>query len=71
MICFMGVFVCKNVFGREGKCVENIQAVSKTQESLSFFLFLFGGARAFYSPDTDYEATALQGPPPVKLLRWV
>ena len=34
LICFVSVFVCKNLFGREGKCVENVQAESRTQESL-------------------------------------
>ena len=33
-------FVC--FFEREEKCVENIQAKSKTQKSLFFFFFFFG-----------------------------
>ena len=37
LICFVNVFMCKNAFGREGKCVENIQVESRTPESLLFF----------------------------------
>ena len=62
MICFMGVFVCKNVFGRKGKCIENIQAVSKTQENLFSSGLEVPGA--FYSPDINYEAVTLVLLPP-------
>ena len=37
LIYFVSVFLWKNVFGREGKFVENVQVKSKTQESLLFF----------------------------------
>ena len=30
LICFVSIFVCKNVFRREGKCVENVKAESRT-----------------------------------------
>ena len=42
LIYFVSAFVCKNVFGREGKCVENVQAESKTQENLFFFFWSRG-----------------------------
>ena len=64
LICFMSVFMCKNAFGRERKCVENIQVKSRTPESLLFFGLEVPGA--FYSPSTDYEVVDLQGPPPSK-----
>ena len=42
-----------------------------SQEVFFFFFFFFGleVPGAFYSPDTDYEAMALQGPPPSNGLR--
>ena len=69
LICFMSVFMCKNAFGRERKCVENIQAKSRTLESLLFFGLEV--PEAFYNPGTDYEAATLQGPPPANLLGWI
>ena len=67
-ICFLGVYVCRNVFGGERKHVENVQAESRTQESLlSFGLEVLG---AFYSLGTDYEAMALVRPPPSNGPRW-
>ena len=61
--------MCKNAFGRERKCVENIQAKSRTPESLLFFGLEV--PRAFYSPGTDYKVATLQGPPPANFLRWI
>ena len=52
LICFMSVFMCKNAFGRERKCVENIQVKSRTPESLLFFGLEV--PRAFYSPGMNY-----------------
>ena len=69
LICFMSVFMCKNAFGRERKCVENIQVKSRTPESLLFFGLEV--PRAFYSPGTDYKVATLQGPPPANFLRWI
>ena len=68
LICFVNVFMCKNAFGREGKCVENIQAKSRTPKSLLFFGL--GVPRAFYSPNTDYKVTAIVGPPQPLKGRW-
>ena len=63
-----GVFVCRNVFKGERKHVGNVQAESRTQESLlSFGLEVLG---AFYSLGTDYEAMALVRPPPSNGPRW-
>jgi len=70
LICFVSVFLCKNVFGREGKCVENVQVESKTQKSLLFF-FGLEEPGAFYSPSMLYEVALLVGLAPVKLLGWV
>ena len=57
----MSVFVYKNVFGKEGKCVENVQAESRTQESLLFVFFQSGGAWGLLQP-----RHALQGGTPYK-----
>ena len=56
------------VFGRREKGVENVQVKSKTL-GVSF-LRLGGVPRAFYSPSTLYETTALVALLPVKLLNW-
>ena len=77
LICFISAFMCKNVFGREGKCVENVQAESRTQENLFFFSFSFfffflvwRCLGPFVAPSTLYEVAHLVRPPPVKLLKW-
>ena len=63
-----GVFVCRNVFGGERKHAKNVQAKSRTQESLlSFGMEVLG---AFYSLGMDYEAMALVRPPPSNGPRW-
>ena len=67
-MCFLCVFMCKNVFGREEKCAKNVQAKGKTQKSLSFLGLEV--PKAFYSLGTDYESVALQGPPPSNDPRW-
>ena len=68
LICFLGVFVCRNVFGGERKHAKNVQAESRAQESLlSFGMEVLG---AFYSLGTDYEAMALVRPPPSNGPRW-
>ena len=56
--CFCVFFV----FGREEKCVENVQAESRQPGSLLFLVWKVPGA--FHSPDPLFEAVALQGPPP-------
>ena len=63
LICFMSVFMCKNAFGRERKCVENIQVKSRTPESLLFFGLEVPGS--FYGLGTDYEVA-----PPSNGLGW-
>ena len=70
LICFVNVFMCKNAFGREGKCVENIQAESRTPGKSPFF-FCLEVLRAFCSPSTDYEVTAIVGPLVANFLGWV
>ena len=67
LISFVSVFVCKNVIGKEGKCVENIQA-ARTRK-FSFFSFSLEVPGAFYSLSTLYEVVHLVGPPHVKLLK--
>ena len=65
---FVCVFMYKNMFGREVKCAENVQAESKTHKSLLFF-FGLKVFRAIYNPSTLYKAAALQGLPPSKGLK--
>ena len=59
--------MCKNVFGREGKCVENVQVKSRTLESLFIFFVGLEVLGAFYSPSMDYEAS---GPLRVATFKW-
>ena len=51
-MCFLCVFMCKNVLGREEKSAENIQIERKTQKSPFFGLEVIG---AFYNLSTLYE----------------
>ena len=62
--------MCKNVFGRKGKCAENVLAKSRTQESLFLFFLGLEVLEAFYSLDTNYGAAALVGPPPANGPGW-
>ena len=57
-VFFFCVFMCKNVFGREEKCVESIQVESKTQKIPSFFGLQVPGA--FYGPNKLYKAATLR-----------
>ena len=65
-MCFLCVFMCKNVLGREEKSAENIQIERKTQKSPFFGLEVIG---AFYNLSTLYEVTTFQGSPPSNDLR--
>ena len=58
LICFVSIFVCKNVFGSEGKCVENVETKSRTQESLFFLGLEVPGD--FYSLGMLYEVAHLE-----------
>ena len=70
LICFVSVFVYKNVFGKEGKCVENVQAESRTQESLLFVFFQSGGAWGLLQPQHILRGGG-QGHPFQMVLDWV
>ena len=65
-MCFLCVFMCKNVLGREEKSAENIQIERKTQKSPFFGLEVIG---AFYNLSTLYEVTTFQGSPPLNDLK--
>ena len=65
-MCFLCVFMCKNVLGREEKSAENIQIERKTQKSPFFGLEVIG---AFYNLSTLYEVTTFQMSPPLNDLK--
>ena len=65
-MCFLCVFMCINVLGREEKSAENIQIERKTQKSPFFGLEVIG---AFYNLSTLYEVTTFQGSPPLNDLK--
>ena len=68
--CVFCVFICVKMCLVKRKNVQKTSRQRAKPRKVPSFLGL-EVPRAFYSTGTLYEAVALQGPPPVKLLRWV
>ena len=64
-MCFFVCFLCVFCVWKRGEKLRNCSGREQEPRSL-FFFFGLEVPGAFYSPSTDYEVAALQGPPPSK-----